>query len=87
MIELKFFYEDWSTYCKKESKVLEQLLEIYPNLKITKIHGWKNPELLIRYKIKGVPTAIIEKNGECIDKVVGGGPLSFYTKIIKEIYE
>jgi len=87
MIELKYFYENWSSYCKKESKVLEQLLKLYPKLTFTKIEGWKNPEELIKYRIKGVPTVIIEKDGIIIDKVIGGGPLSFYINIISKIYE
>lgn len=84
MIELKFFSNE-STYCKKEGRILSELLKLYPNIKVSKFT--ESSQEAINYKIKGVPTAIIEKDEEYIDKVVGGGPLSFYTKIIKEIYE
>ena len=87
MIEVKFFSNE-STYCKKESKVLSELLKLYPNLKITKfLEHIENSVDAFNYRIKGVPSVIIEKDGQYIDKVIGGGPLSFYTKIIKEIYE
>lgn len=84
MIELKFFSNE-STYCKKEYRILFELLKLYPDLKLSKFT--EDSEEANKYKIKGVPTVIIEKDDQYIEKVVGGGPISFYTKIIKEIYE
>lgn len=84
MIEVKFFSNE-NTYCKKESNVLFELLKLYPNIKISKFT--ESSQEAYNYKIKGVPSTIIENNGEYINKVIGGGPLSFYTKIINEIYE
>lgn len=84
MIELKFFSNE-STYCKKEGRILSELLKLYPNLKLSK--STESSQEAINYKIKGFPSVIIEKDGEYIDKIIGGGPISFYTKIIKEIYE
>jgi len=84
MIELKFFSNE-STYCKKESRILSEILKLYPNLKLSKFS--ENSEEAFHYKIKGVPSVIIEKDGVYHDKVIGGGPISFYTCIINKIYE
>lgn len=84
MIELKFFSNE-STYCKKEGRILSELLKLYPNLKVSKFT--ESLQEVLNYKIKGFPSVIIEKDGEYYGKVIGGGPLSFYTKIINEIYE
>lgn len=87
MIELKFFSNE-NTYCKKESRILSELLKLYPNIKVSKfLEHVENSVDAFNYKIKGFPSVIIEKDGEYYDKIIGGGPLSFYTKIINEIYE
>lgn len=84
VIELKFFSNE-STYCKKEGRILSELLKLYPNLKLSKFT--EISQEAFNYKVKGVPSVIIEKDSEYYGKVIGGGPLSFYTKIINEIYE
>ena len=87
MIEIKDFYATWCTPCKRVVPILEKISELYPDIKITKIDVEENPELTAQYKVKGVPSVFFEKDGVIINKVIGGGPISFYLDIINKIYE
>lgn len=87
MIEIKDFYSTWCLPCRRVVPILEQIAETYPDIKITKIDVEQDPELTAKYGVKGVPTVFFEKDGVIIDKVIGGGPISFYTDIIKKINE
>ena len=73
MIEIKDFYATWCQPCKRVVPILEEIAELYPDIKITKIDVEENPELTNFYKVKGVPTIFFEKDGLVIDKIIGGG--------------
>ena len=79
---LKFFYTTWNSHCKKELNTIQKLLILYPNINLIKINFDEDKENVDNYRIKGVPTVILENNSIIIGKVVGGGPVSYYEKII-----
>ena len=87
MVEIKDFYSTWCSPCKRVFPILEELQKLYPDVIVTKIDIEKEPELVEKYKVKGVPSVFFEKDGEVIDKVIGGGPISFYLDILNQIYE
>ena len=87
MIEIIDFYSTWCVPCRRVLPILEEIAKLYPDVKITKIDVEQNPEIAEQYKVKGVPSVFFEKNGQIIDKVIGGGPISFYLDILNKIYE
>lgn len=87
MVEIIDFYSTWCSPCKRVLPILDKLTELYPDLVITKIDVEEHPELAEQYKVKGVPSVFFEKDGVVVDKVVGGGPISFYLDILNKIYE
>lgn len=66
------FWAPWCGPCKMIAPVLEELDgEIGSQLKIAKLNVDDNPESASRFGVMSIPTLIVFKNGEPVDKVIG----------------
>lgn len=66
------FWAPWCGPCKMIAPVLEELDgEIGSQLKIAKVNVDDNPESASRFGVMSIPTLIVFKNGEPVDKVIG----------------
>lgn len=66
------FWGSWCPPCQQQKHVLGELAERYDDkLNIAKINIDRNPGIATQYDILGVPTYIIFKNGEIVDRAVG----------------
>lgn len=64
------FWAPWCGPCKMIAPVLEELdKEI--NIKIAKLNVDENPESASRFGVMSIPTLIVFKNGQPVDKIVG----------------
>lgn len=69
------FYADWCGPCKMLSPVLEELAEeLSGKAKVIKVNVDQNQELAAEYKVQGVPTIVVMKDGEVVERAVGFQP-------------
>jgi thioredoxin 1 len=66
------FYAPWCGPCKMLAPFLEQLAgEFTSRVKFSKLNVDETSELAGRYDITGVPTLMLFRGGETVDRVVG----------------
>lgn len=66
------FFAQWCGPCKMIAPILQELaMEVNETAKIYKVDVDQSGELAMKYGIMSVPTMIIFKNGEAVEKIVG----------------
>ncbi len=65
------FWATWCAPCMMQGEILHQLDEENPSLKIGKVNADENRELLIKYGISAIPTMILFRNGQPVERVTG----------------
>ncbi len=69
------FWAPWCGPCKMIGPVLEELdTEIGDKVKIVKIDVDENQETAGKFGVMSIPTLLVLKNGEVVDKTVGFQP-------------
>jgi thioredoxin 1 len=69
------FWAPWCGPCKMIAPVLEELdSEIGEKVKIVKLDVDENQETASKFGVMSIPTLIVLKDGEVVDKVVGFQP-------------
>ena len=65
------FFATWCPPCKMLSPILERIAESRAGYNIGKINIDESQELAIKYGVEAVPTMILFKGGEVVNKMVG----------------
>lgn len=66
------FWAPWCGPCKMIAPILEELSsDLGDSVKIAKVNVDENPESASRFGVMSIPTLILFKNGQPVDKVVG----------------
>lgn len=69
------FFATWCGPCKMLGPVVEELsTEMAGKAKVYKVDVDKSPDIAGKYKITGVPTVMIFKNGAAVETMVGFQP-------------
>jgi thioredoxin 1 len=66
------FWAPWCRPCLALGPIIEELSGEYSDVKIGKIDVDENPETSQQLGIRSIPTIIIYKDGEIVEKHVGG---------------
>jgi thioredoxin 1 len=79
------FWAPWCGPCQMLSPVIEKIAEKYKGVcKVGKVNVDENAELAIRFGIRSIPTLLLFKNGQIIDKIVGAVPFEVIENLIKK---
>lgn len=66
------FWAPWCGPCRAVAPILEALeQELTGKVKIVKVNVDDNQQLAVKFGVQAIPTLIIFKNGEAIDRIVG----------------
>ena len=66
------FYADWCGPCKMMSPVIDNIAEeVGDNIKICKLNVDEAQDIAIEYNVMSIPTLIIFKDGDVVNKLIG----------------
>lgn len=71
------FWAEWCGPCRMVGPVVEELAKDYEGKAVVgKVDVDSNPNISMRFGIRNIPTLLVFKNGEIVDKQVGAAPKS-----------
>lgn len=79
------FYAEWCGPCKMAEPILEELSESYKDkIKIVKVNVDENQNLASEYSVMSIPTTILFKNGQELDRQTGFTGKQQFEDLIKK---
>ncbi len=79
------FYADWCAPCRMMPPILKELKNrMGDEIHILKIDTEKNPDVAIRYQVRGIPTLILFRNGHVLWQQAGVMQASQLESIIRQ---
>ena len=75
------FWAEWCGPCRIIGPVVEEMAQDYEGkVVIGKVDVDNNPSITAKYGVRSIPTLLIFKNGEIVDKQIGAVPKSILSK-------
>jgi thioredoxin 1 len=69
------FWAEWCGPCRVVGPIVEELSQDYDGKAVIgKVDVDNNPNISMKYGIRNIPTLLVFKNGEIVDKQVGAVP-------------
>ncbi len=69
------FWAEWCGPCRMVGPIVEELANDYADKAVVgKVNVDNNSEISMKYGIRNIPTLLVFKNGEVVDKQVGVAP-------------
>ena len=80
------FWAAWCGPCRMLGPIIKDLSEDFGDKAIIgKVDIDANPEFATKYGVRNIPTVLLFKNGEAVDKQVGVAQKSVYTQKLEAI--
>lgn len=68
------FYADWCGPCRMVGPIIEEIAEERDDVIVGKINVDNDPELAERFNVFSIPTIVVLKNGEEVNRIMGARP-------------
>lgn len=68
------FFATWCGPCRLVTPILEELSDRFKQVRFYKVDIDESPDVAERYAVAGVPTLIMVKKGEEVDRKIGAHP-------------
>jgi len=77
------FWAEWCGPCRMMAPVVEQIAQEYSGkMKVAKLNVDENPESAAAYGVMSIPTLILFKNGEAVERFVGFRPKQELARLV-----
>ena len=77
------FYADWCGPCKAYSPIVESVASENEDIKVVKINVDDAQDLAIKYQVMSIPTTVVIKNGQEVNRAVGMMSKSDLVEMVK----
>ncbi len=68
------FWAPWCGPCRMVGPVVEEIAQENPDIKVVKVNVDEEAELATEFGVMSIPTLMVVKNGEVVNKAVGARP-------------
>ena len=65
------FWAEWCGPCKSMHPIFESLSKKYPNVKFARVNVDQNQNISTKFAVQSIPTFIMFKSGQIVDKMMG----------------
>jgi thioredoxin 1 len=78
------FFAPWCGPCKMLTPVIEQVAQEHKDLKVVKVDADHAQQLMSQFSVRGIPTLLLIKDGELIDRKVGAASVKQVTDFVNQ---
>jgi len=79
------FWAPWCGPCRAVAPVVEEIANDYKGkLKVLKLNTDENPKTAQSYRISGIPSLMVFKNGQPVEQVVGAVPKTTISSAVEK---
>lgn len=79
------FWAPWCGPCRAVAPVVDEIASDYNGkLKVLKLNTDENPKTAQSYRISGIPSLMVFKNGQPVEQVVGAVPKATLSKAVEK---
>ena len=65
------FYAEWCGPCKMVAPIVHEIAEENPQITVVKVDVDEETPLAIQFGVQSIPTLVVMKNGQIVNKAVG----------------
>ena len=76
------FWATWCGPCRMVAPIVEEIAEENPGITVGKINVDEQMELAVQFSIVSIPTLVVMKNGQMVNKSIGYAPKAELLKLL-----
>lgn len=82
-IALVDLFADWCMPCQMIAPIIEEISNEKTDVNFFKVNVDETPDVAIKYGVSSIPTLVIFKDGELVNKAVGAYPKESIVKLLE----